>query len=160
MKRSLVLAVVAVLLMNSCAVYYPQTVDIPLIHRKNDFRFDGGLSLGPPSLNTTLSYGLTQRWAVQVYGNIRPEESNHLQGALGYYKNLRNHKVFEVYTGVGGGRGYTSVSSTGGYLFNHYVLPFTQFNLGRLGTEDAKLEYGVGLKFGFLHGLFIKCQHV
>ena len=150
MKRSLVLAVVAVLLTNSCAVYHPQTVDIPLIHRKNDFRFDGGLSIGPPSLNTTLSYGLTQRWAVQIYGNIRPEESNHLQGAFGYYKNLRNHKVFEAYAGVGGGRGYTPISSTGESLYNHYGLAFTQLNLGRLSTEDAKLEYGVGLKLGFL----------
>ncbi len=68
--------VVLALAMNSCALYSPQTADIPLIHEKGDFRFDGGASLLLPSLNTTLSYGVTNTLAVQVYGNLGPTKKN------------------------------------------------------------------------------------
>jgi len=52
------------LMMSSCIVYHPMTTDIPLISEKNDLRVDAGISI-VPSANATVSYGLTDKIAIQ-----------------------------------------------------------------------------------------------
>ena len=146
--------ILAALTLNSCVVYGPQTADIPLIHGKNDFRFDGGIALMKPSLNSTLSYGLTNKLAVQAYGNLTIEKDYYFHGALGYYKKLKESLVLEVYGGAGYGYGYTDLHSTGGSLFGNYTLPFIQLNIGKLASETTNFEYGAGIKGGFLQSNF------
>ncbi len=150
MKISLILAMTA-LLVNSCVVYSPQTVDIPLIHEKNDVRLDAGLTLLPPSFNATLSYGLSDKLAAQFYGSIVPEQTYHLQGAVGRYQNISNNQVIELFAGPGFGHGHTPVNSTGGSIDNNYTLGFAQFNYGTLKTQKGNAELGVGIKTGYLY---------
>lgn len=143
---------VVVVTMKSCAIYSPQSVDIPLIHKKKDFRFDGGISLLHPALNTTLSYGVTNKLAAQVYGNLGSDENEHYyHGAFGYYKNLVNNALIEVYGGAAFGKATHFYHSSGERLKGSYTLPFIQVNLGKLSTESSKLEYGGGFKTGFLN---------
>lgn len=79
-NKQILLMLISVLLLNGCAVYYPQTTDIPLIKEKKELRVDGGISLFP-AINGTVSYGLTDKIAVQVSGNL-------MMGAAYYSKPL------------------------------------------------------------------------
>ncbi|OFY62185.1 MAG: hypothetical protein A2V64_00960 [Bacteroidetes bacterium RBG_13_43_22] len=54
------------LMMTSCCVYHPQTIDIPLIKKKNDLRVDAGISF-VPAVHATISYGLTNKIAIQAF---------------------------------------------------------------------------------------------
>lgn len=143
--------IVLAMIMKSCVIYSPQTADIPLIHKKKDFRFDGGISLLIPSLNTTLSYGLTNKLAAQLYGNLGPDKEYCYHGALGYYKNLQHNILIEAYGGAGYGYGYYFAHASGESLDGNYLLPFTQLNIGKLASESSNLEFGMGIKTGFLH---------
>ena len=68
-------------LLTSCSIYQPLVADIPLISKKNDLRVDAALTL-LPSMNATVSYGLTNKIALQVYGrNHGPDY--YFQGAAG-----------------------------------------------------------------------------
>lgn len=139
-----------VLIMKSCALYSPQTADIPLIHKKNDFRFDGGISLLLPSVNSTVSYGLTHKLAAQAFGNLGSDNEYYYHGALGYYKNLPKNTLLEIYGGAGYGCGYHFKHASGESLDGNYFLPFTQVNFGKLESESSNMEYGLGIKTGFL----------
>ncbi len=97
--------------------------DIPLINKKNDLRIDGGVSL-IPSLYTTVSYGLTDKIAVQGFANIGMTE--YLQGAIGRYQNFGKGGVFEWYGGLGYGKADAQNNANPGNLYGDYQLYFTQ----------------------------------
>ncbi len=137
-------------MLSSCIVYHPQSTDIPLISKKNDLRVDAGISL-IPSAQATISYGLTDKIAVQGFGSIGSEERYYLQAATGLYKNLGNSQVFEVYGGFGHGYGNAYKGANPGHLYGNYQLYFTQFNFGKIATEHSNFEVGVGVKAGYLN---------
>ena len=64
MKRLIIFGFLISLVMSSYMVYHPITTDIPLISKKNDLRVDAGISI-VPSANATVSYGLTDKIAIQ-----------------------------------------------------------------------------------------------
>jgi len=134
-------------LLTSCVVYYPQTADIPLISKKNDLRIDGGIST-MLSANATVSYGLTNKLAVQAYGDIL--HGYYCQGAMGYYKNLGNFKVIELYSGFGYGYGNAYKDANPGHLLGNYQLYFGQLNYGKTASETSNFEIGIGIKTGYL----------
>ncbi len=139
--------IVLLILLNGCAAYYPQTVDIPLIAEKGDLRVDAGVSY-TPSVHGTISYGLTNIVAIQAYGNIDVESRYHIQGAAGLFKGFENKTVTELYGGYGYG------NSIMGHLFNpniDYHLFFTQFNIGKTNQGAAHIDYGLGMKVGYLN---------
>lgn len=136
--------------MTSCIVYHPNLVDIPLISKKHDLRIDAGISV-VPSANATISYGLTKKIAVQTYGSFGYDETYFLQGALGYYKDLGNRNIMEIYSGFGYGYGSAYKDANPGYLYGDYQVYFAQFNLGKENGNFAHMDYGIGVKAGFLH---------
>ena len=154
--------VVAVMLLSSCAAYYPQVVDIPLIKEKGDIRIDAGCFLAPNfhgSANlgghTTISAGLTNRVAVQGYASADMLGRSHIQGALGLFKGFENKTVIEMYGGYGYGAGLESDdSSNKNKINNSYQLAFSQFNIGKTNLGSAHIDYGFGLKGGYLHNNF------
>ena len=75
-----------------------------MISKKNDLRMDTGISILPPA-QATVSYGLTQKVAIQGFGSYGTDNSYYFQGAAGLYKNKANNKVLEVYGGLGVGYG-------------------------------------------------------
>jgi hypothetical protein len=141
---------IIILLASSCSVYNPQTADIPLINKKNDLRIDAGIS-SMVSAHTTISYGLTKKIAVQTFGSIGSNNTYYFQGAVGYFKALGNNKVMEIYTGMGHGYGYSYKDSNPGSLSGNYNLYFTQVNYGKIDGQFANMDYGFGLKMGYMH---------
>lgn len=140
------------LFLNNGCVYYPQLNDIPLIKEKNDLRIDAGFS-SMFSAYSTISYGLTDKIAVQVYGNYL--HGYHFHGALGYYKNFKEKNVFEAYSGLGYGNGEAYKDANPGHLTGDYYLPFAQLNYGRVNCRFAHLDYGIGLKTGYMTSNFL-----
>ncbi|RPI80799.1 MAG: hypothetical protein EHM34_09540 [Nitrosopumilales archaeon] len=137
-------------IVTSCVVYHPQTSDIPLINEKNDLRIDAGISL-IPSAYATISYGLTQKIAVQTFGSIGSDEKYYFQGAVGYFKDLGRQKVMEIYGGFGYGYGEVTDNVHPGFLFGNYQLYFTQFNFGKVECAFANFDFGFALKAGYLY---------
>ena len=136
-----------------CVAYYPQMVDIPLIEEKEDFRMDYGMSL--MSIHGTVSYGLTDMIAVQVYGNTNLLTRYDLQGAIGYYKWFEESLTeMELYCGYGYGHyrhvGFNSVAEPG-----DYHSAFTQFNIGKVESGSFDVDFGMGLKSGYMFSNFV-----
>ncbi len=90
-SKKIIFGFLIALMMTSCIVYHPQTIDIPLIDKKSDLRIDAGISL-VPSAHGTVSYGLTDKIAVQTFGSIGSDDRYYFQGAVGYFKDLGKKK--------------------------------------------------------------------
>jgi len=148
--RLILLLFLASIDMTSCIVYHPNLVDIPLISKKHELRIDAGVSV-IPSANATISYELTKKFSVQTYGSFGSDERYFLQGALGYYKDLGNRNIMEIYNGFGYGYGSAYKEANPGYLYGDYHVYFSQFNLGKVNDNFAHMDYGIGVKAGFLH---------
>jgi len=139
--------------MSSCLVYQTQTTDIPLISAKNDMRVDAGVSI-VPSAHATVSYGLTEKIAIQGFGSIGSDDCYYFQAATGLFKNKDNSRVLELYGGLGYGYGYAYKSSNPGHLYGNYQLYFGQLNYGKISSELSNFEIGFGIKTGYLHSNF------
>lgn len=125
------------------------TTDIPLISEKNDLRVDAGISV-VPSANATISYGLTDKIAIQGFGSIGYDRY-YFQAATGLYKNKGNSKIFELYGGFGYGYGDAYNDANPGNLRGNYQLYFAQANYGKIANELSNFEIGFGIKGGYLH---------
>lgn len=134
---------------NGCVIYNPQMTDIPLIAHKGDARLDAGISL-LTSAHATVSYGLTDKIAIQGFGSIGEDKRNYFQAAVGKYQSKSNNAVLETYAGFGYGHG-RSWNSPGGSLYGDYQLYFGQVNYGKIASEKSNFETGISLKAGYLH---------
>ena len=140
------------LLLIGCVSYYPQVVDIPLLQKKGDVKINAGYFLAPNlddalnlGVHSTISGGVTDVLAVQAYSSIDIILRWHLQCALGLFKGFENNTVTELYGGWGFG--------TGGMWnvnMDFYNLYFAQFNLGKANVGNKNVDYGLGLKGGFV----------
>ena len=148
-NRILISGILISTLMSSCIVYHPMTTDIPLISEKNDLRVDAGISV-VPSANATISYGLTDKIAIQGFGSIGYDRY-YFQAATGLYKNKGNSKIFELYGGFGYGYGDAYNDANPGNLRGNYQLYFAQANYGKIANESSNFEIGFGIKGGYLH---------
>jgi hypothetical protein len=137
------------LMMSSCIVYHPMTTDIPLISEKNDLRVDAGISI-IPSAHATISYGLTNKVAIQGFGSIGYDRY-YFQAATGIYNNMGNSRVLEFYGGFGYGYGNAYKDANPGNLLGDYQLYFGQLNYGKIANESSNFEIGFGIKTGYLH---------
>ncbi len=132
-------------------------VDIPLISKKGDLRVDAIGSIPSMFVNTTISYGLTSNIAIQINGSICPFYSQSInskinyQGAIGYYKDLGDKTVMEIYSGYGKFNNYSDFEAS--YSDNYtaytskYNIYFSQFNIGKM---KEYFDYGLGIKAGLV----------
>jgi hypothetical protein len=141
---------IVLLIMTSCIVYHPQAIDIPLISEKNDLRIDAGISI-VPSAHATVSYGLTDKIALQAFGSLGSDERYYFQGAAGIFRKYDNQKVIELYGGFGYGYGSAYRDANPGDLYGDYQQYFLQVNYGKIDCKFANMDYGFGIKAGLLH---------
>jgi len=139
----------------SCA-YYPRLTNVPLIKEKGDTRIEGGVGLLTLSGQASFSQGVTDKIAYQVSGSIDPwgpDNTNGLygQGAIGYYKNIQDKNVMELYGGFGYGRSEAFKMQSPDQLYGNFQSYFLQFDYGNIEKKKANLESGFGVKAGFLH---------
>jgi hypothetical protein len=149
MKRVLVLMILFSITTLSCVVYHPHMVDIPLIARKGDARLNAGISL--MKYHATVSVGISDKIAIQTYGSTGGDHVYYVQQSVGYYKDLGNKKVMEVYSGFGYGYGDAYNDANPGDLYGNYQVYFSQFNIGKIGCKFANTDLGIALKAGYLH---------
>jgi hypothetical protein len=138
------------LFLGACCVYQPQPTDIPLIRHKNDTRVDAGIS-SIPGVHSTISYGLTKKIALQVFGSYGSDKAKYFQFSPGIYKAYENRKVLELYGGFGAGYGDAYRDANPGHLKGAYQLYFLQGNVGKYSSKSGHFECGIGLKAGILH---------
>jgi len=166
-------------LTNCSQVSFPQKVsphvtDIPLIKKKGDLRVDVGLSIfvpdtlmnndesnmegtiNVPSVQGSISYGISNMLALQMSANVSLETMYYLQTALGLFKGFENKMVMEFY----GGFGYGS-SIIGGWLKTntHYNHPYIQFNIGQVDLGARHIDYGLGMKAGYIYANILTDAH-
>ena len=163
--KNIHIIVTVLLFLNGCVAYYPQVVDIPMIKHKGDIRINAG-GFFIPNLNATtdesgfhavsdvgfhetFSAGITDLLAVQSYLSVDGLFRIHVQGALGVYKGFENNTVVESYSGFGYGNGFGSALFRES-LKDNYYLAFTQFNIGKTNIGAKHIDYGLGLKSGYL----------
>ena len=138
-----------VLSLSGCVFYETQMTDVPLISKKGDLQMDAGVSL-IPSVFTSVSYGLTDKLALQGYGRLGVT-GYYMQTAMGTYRNFGDGRILELYGGWGYGNGDAYNDANPGHLKGNYQLLFTQVNIGKLHYNGAPFDIGVGLKAGYLH---------
>jgi hypothetical protein len=149
-KLIIIVAISLLVLTNSCTVYQPAMADIPLISKKHELRIDAGTTTNL-STNATISYGLTDKIAVQAFANTNATDNYGMQGALGYYKNVGENTIMEIYGGFRYSYCDAYNAASPGHLVGTYQTYFTQFNLGKINSKFAHMEYGIGIKAGMLH---------
>lgn len=163
--------------MTSGGVYQPQLVDIPLIERARDVRIDGGITLLSTTY-ATVSYGIADKLALQVFGNVGKNGMYHAQGAVGYFKDFGYKNILEWYLGFGYGQANFDYNSSwndspysgtygggsygggygGSYMYEirtyqsgNYQEYYTQLNYGLIGLDFANMDFGFSLKAGYLY---------
>lgn len=127
--------------------------DIPLIKRKNDLRIDAGVSL-IPTIHSTISYGLTNKIAIQAFGSTGGDDRKYFHIAPGIYKAYENHIAMELYGGFGYGYGDAYKDSNPGHLYGNYRLYFLQYNFGTYSDRSGHIDFGFGIKSGYFHSAF------
>jgi len=146
----LLLGLIISLISTSCYVYHPQTTDIPLIREKSDLRIDAGVSF-VQTVHSTISYGLTNKVAIQAFGSLGNEDKKYFQIAPGVYKNFKNNLVMELYGGFGYGYGDAFKDINPGDLYGNYYLYFLQYNIGKYSLKSGHADFGFGIKTGLFH---------
>lgn len=150
MNKSIKACFVFMFLLTGCIVYNAQITDIPLIDKKNDLRVEAGASV-IPAAHATISYGLTDKFAIQAYGNYGENKRYMMQAAAGCFKDIGSNRVREIYFGYDYGEGSAFRDASAGHLSGNYQVYFAQFNIGKKQSQFAHMDYGLGIKTGILH---------
>lgn len=132
------LLILFLFLLSSCTqVYYaPITKNIPLFKEKNEYRasFDFGMTDEMYTTDFQAAYSITDHFAVStslMFGRGGGDTTNFGEGtyydfALGYYKPLRIHGVFEIFGGIGkSSQHHVYVKSTSTYSGSYSDLGYT-----------------------------------
>lgn len=127
--------------LSSCTHYYyvANVQNVPLFKEKNEFRFSGTYGFGDYSscAEVQTAYSITNSIGIMANymsakGGKASDNSNYgrggyFDGAIGYYKPILEHGVFEIYGGVGGSNQHHQYSSG---FYNYYAgtssLSFTK----------------------------------
>jgi hypothetical protein len=155
MKKQLIALLFLPVLLCSCSHYYyvPNSHNVPLFREKNEYRFSGTLAGGEESSCKELqaAYSVTDHIGVlanymsakggTISDNNNWARGNYLDAAIGYFKPVSKHGVFEIYGGLGGSNQHhhyttqsyingTISSSSGGYSDLSYTKIFVQPSFG------------------------------
>jgi len=147
-KVSVFFSIGFIFLVNSCTIYEPQIVSIPLMCEKNEVQLNGGFSiLG--GVYGSAAYAPGNHVALQIYGAAYPDNSN-FQGTIGFYTKNKSAQNFEVYAGYGNGKGTEYTDSNNKHVYSNadYSLYFLQANFGQTNMGSAHIDYGFGIKTG------------
>ena len=141
--------VAVAMLSASCGVYHPQLAEIPLIDHKGDVHVSAAIST-PLSATVTMSAGVADHIAVQIYTDITSLISaNYSHFAIGYYGNWEK-SAFELYAGFGCGTSKVQDIDHTWLNFGKYYIPYAQANWGLKNLTKAHIDFGVSLKAGYI----------
>ena len=111
-------------LLSSCSHYYyvANVQNVPLFKEKNELRFSGAFAFGDEStcieaqaaFSVTDNIGVMANYMHAQGGEVSNEDygkGNYYDGAIGYYKPIKDFGVFEIYGGIGGSNQHHEYSS-------------------------------------------------
>lgn len=136
-------------------MYAPQLAEVPLITHRGDTR--ASVAVKGIGLDATLSTGITNHLALQLYGSVNDEERFYHHTALGYFTG-GDHFAVESYLGWGYGHGHFIDHDGGSSVRGTYMLPFAQVNLGWRNLTKAHIDCGIALKYGLFFPIFNTAQ--
>lgn len=124
----LILVNVFVFLTSCSTLYRPNTVNVPLFKEKNEFLVNAGASSNGANLQA--AYAVTEHFAVMANGSfynanittptgISRIENNFGEIGLGYFSNLGQDIIGEIYSGFGMGKAYNQ---------NNFWIELNSFN--------------------------------
>jgi hypothetical protein len=161
------LSLFALLVSTSCApVYVPTKNNVPLLSGKGEFQGYVGAGVG---FNVQSAYALTDNIGVAanyLYAksggrNNDNDSFKHQAGelAIGFYKNIRSDLCFEVYTGVGIGKG--NADQAGDFL-SSTISANSKYNKffiqPAVGSTEKWLRWNVSLKCSLVDFTSINVQ--
>lgn len=131
--------VILSLIFTSCSiVYYPNRINAPLLSSENEFV--GNAAVGANGIDIQAAYSVNSFLALQFSGNTyyknnEYEKNNHqyLDFGFGYYKKTDRIFKYEIFGGVGIGRGDDKKFYEGtvdDYANGYYYKIFVQPNVG------------------------------
>lgn len=139
---------------SSCSIYHPHAVEMPMISQKGEVHADGAVAMSGwllpdvMTINTSVSYGLTDLIALQGHANYGGENA-YGQLAAGVYKQTASHFLLEGYLGYGYGGAWREKDEDHNYEYSgNYHLPFVQFDCGFIDLGKPHFDVGLGLKGG------------
>jgi hypothetical protein len=159
-----------IILLSSCAHYYyvPNSQNVPLFQEKNEYRISGAYGAGnqfdpmrTEAMEIQMAYSVTDKIGIMTnFMSVKGEnlgegygKGNYLEGALGYFKPIKEWGVFEIYGGFGGGKqhheyyntsdkliGSSNLSSVRIYLQPSFGLTYNAFDIA-LSTRVCRLSF-------------------
>ncbi len=146
-------AVLLCCMMESCYLYHPMMVDVPLLREKGELQVSGAaaINLSQMGFNATASWAPLNYAAVQGFGEVCTNGDYNLQGGRGTFWPLQNGWTTELYANAGTGYGSWEGSDHQGQpyeMWSHYQIYALQPNFGRVGKH---FDFGVGAKCGLLN---------
>lgn len=152
----------AAMLFSSCgAWYFAKPADVPLLEGKGDLRASASIStidILPGAVNAALSYGFTDHFGGQLFGAWYSEGEYYSHLALGYYTDLSDHFVLEVFGGAGLGSSMNAAARNpenlnedyNSAVWFDYKQVFGQLDLGWHSLPFLNTDIGVGLRGGIM----------
>jgi hypothetical protein len=146
-------AAILSLLAAGCSVYRAQSTDIPLIDHRGMVNANVGGSLY--RAQASVSAGLTDNLAASASYSFDSPTNHYGHLMAGWYRPL-DRAVFELYGGIGTGKGehYVSPDRYDGepiYTHANYQLYFVQADYGWNDLTNSHIDLGFALKGGLMH---------
>lgn len=135
---------------SSCSFYHTQLTPAPLISEAKELQVEGAVSLFP-EIRGSVSYGLNEKFSLQVYGQYSYIDCYYAQAAIGLYKKLPFSTVLEWYNGFGAGYDNAYNDANPGNLYGSYKQVFSQLNYGLKNLNFAHADLGVSMKASYLY---------
>lgn len=152
------------LAMGSCThYYYVQNIhNVPLFKEKNEIRATAAIGLGSEVTTTEIqaAYSFADNLGamvdyVSLFGGDRLKNNYgkgyYMDGAIGYFKPIQSHGIFEIYGGVGTGSQQHHYPSTG-QIDNTANLSFTKiFIQPSFGLTTNMVDIALSSRISNLH---------
>lgn len=171
MKNTLVLLLV-VLLLISCSsfVYYPNSVNSPLLSEKNEMKFSAGIKGFGVDLRS--AYAINDQIGVQINANaINIENTETIFGvstdyrngnyygeaAIGYFNEIIPRLVFEAYAGTGIGRSFSRNLDFDELRTTMYSKLYLQQDIG---YKSKIFHVGIAFREAFVNAYQTKINNI
>ena len=153
-------------LLSSCSHYYyvANNQNVPLFKEKNELRFTGAFSAGDESqgIEVQTAYSITDNIGIMAdYMHVKGGDvsgkdygkGNYYDGAIGYYKPIKEYGVFEIYGGLGGSNQHHEYSSFS-YDYNTGTYHDVYDGKSDLSFMNFFIQPSFGITFDFFDVAF------
>lgn len=167
MKNTVLIIVIAVLLLScSSFVYYPNGVNAPLLTHKDETQISIGIKGFGGDIRT--AYAVSDKFGVQLNANLLNLSATEFgteyrngnyygEVALGYYKEMVPHIVFEAYLGAGTGKTISDNTTSSTLRTTDYSKVYLQQDVG---LHYKNIDFGLAIREAYVNASKTKIDGV